>query len=41
MNREEITQRIIKLKMGTQTQEVKEQIQKLQQSLDEIVDTKG
>ena len=41
MNREQITQRIIKLKMGIQTQEVKTEIQKLQQSLDKIVATEG
>ena len=34
MNKDQITKRIIELKLGTQTQDVKLEIQKLQQQLD-------
>ena len=39
MTKQEITQRIIELKMGSQTLEAKKEIQKLQQQFDEDVVT--
>lgn len=39
MNKDQITKRIVELKMGEQTQDVKLEIQKLQQLLDEDVVT--
>lgn len=39
MNKDQITKRIVELKLGPQTQDVKLEIQKLQQQLDEDVAT--